>query len=88
MLHTSEPAYGHEKTMKLGFVPEKTKRNLLFKIYNPKRGDRGSSYLIVLGNYQKPSNLAYFGVYCRFSKMSPLFCLRRSSTNQFLEAFI
>ena len=30
MLHTSVPAYTQEKTIKLGFVPKKTKRNYNF----------------------------------------------------------
>ena len=64
MLHTSAPAYRHEKTMKLGFVPKKTKRNLFFALYTPKIGEGGSSYLIVLRKYQKSPNLAYFGVFC------------------------
>ena len=34
--------------MKIGFVPKKTKSNLLFKLYTPEiAGGGGSSYLIV-----------------------------------------
>ena len=64
MLHTSVPTYRHEKTMKLGFVPKKTKRNIFFEFYTPKKGEGGSFYPIVLQKYQKPLNLAYFGVFC------------------------
>ena len=59
----SVSAYRHQKTMKLGFVPKETNKNLFFELYTPKIGEGGSSYPNVLQNYQKPSNLAYFGVF-------------------------
>ena len=53
VLLTSLPAYRHDKTMKLGFVPRETKRNLLFELHTSKIGEGVSSYAITFSKNMK-----------------------------------
>ena len=51
VLRTSVPEYKHEKTMKIGFLPKKTKGNLSwFFFYTPKEGEGGSFYRFLSKN--------------------------------------
>ena len=77
--------------MKPVFVPKRTKLNLVLELYTPKIGE-GGFYPIVLQKYQKPLNLAYFGVLCLLQagtadirKCRPCFALRSRAQINFLK---